>query len=271
MGRLVIRQETQLQILKQSSAWWVYLQPGANGPIPVLFKAAEKYKEQAKTKFMEAPIRAVLLSTLFLTLSHCRQSLSTDANQQKSARDKGWLTQGNEWCYQKWDAENQVLQIDETHAPVPHQELIGLVSKIAELVTHRDVVHRFNATHPITADKEGVSTDWPASPRSGGHLERPGETCQFGSLTDHRHANPQGGPPTRGAGQRSPEASSSVLRFTLHDPAHQSYINAFVQTYLWCFSLLQVPEFQVFGSRVQAWRDVLYSTQAHLVVSRMPA
>ena len=158
MGRLVIRQETQLQILKQSSAWWVYLQPGANGPIPVLFKAAEKYKEQAKTKFMEAPIRAVLLSTLFLTLSHCRQSLSTDANQQKSARDKGWLTQGNEWCYQKWDAENQVLQIDETHAPVPHQELIGLVSKIAELVTHRDVVHRFNATHPITADKEGVST-----------------------------------------------------------------------------------------------------------------
>ena len=143
MGRLVIRQETQLQILKQSSAWWVYLQPGANGPIPVLFKAAEKYKEQAKTKFMEAPIRAVLLSTLFLTLSHCRQSLSTDANQQKSARDKGWLTQGNEWCYQKWDAENQVLQIDETHAPVPHQELIGLVSKIAELVTHRDVVHRF--------------------------------------------------------------------------------------------------------------------------------
>ena len=84
--------------------------PGANAPIPVLFKAAEKYKEQAKAKFMEAPIRAVLLSTLFLTLSHCLQTLSTDANQQESARDKGWLTQGNEWWYQKWDADNQVLQ-----------------------------------------------------------------------------------------------------------------------------------------------------------------
>ena len=158
MGRLVIRQETQLQILKQNSAWWVYLQPGVNGPIPVLFKAAEKYKEQAKVKFMESPIRAVLLGTLFLTLSHCLQTLSTDANQQKSARDKGWLTQGNEWRYQKWDVDNQVLQIDEARAPVPHQELVGLVSKIAELVTHRDVVHRFNATHPITVDKEGVST-----------------------------------------------------------------------------------------------------------------
>ena len=62
-----------------------------------------------------------------------------------------------------------------------------------------------------------------------------------------------------------------MLRLTLHDPAHQSYIKAFVQTYLWCFSLLQVPEFQVFGSRVQAWRDVLYSTQANLVVSRLSA
>ena len=107
---------------------------------------------------MESPIRAVLLGTLFLTLSHCLQTLSTDANQQKSARDKGWLTQGNEWRYQKWDVDNQVLQIDEARAPVPHQELVGLVSKIAELVTHRDVVHRFNATHPITVDKEGVST-----------------------------------------------------------------------------------------------------------------
>ena len=35
-------------------------------------------------------------------------------------------------CYQKWDAENQVLQIDEDKTPIPHQELIGLISKLAE-------------------------------------------------------------------------------------------------------------------------------------------
>eukprot|EP00439_Symbiodinium_sp_Y106_P007859 s6454_g1.t1 len=102
MARLAIRQETQLQILKQNSAWLVYLQPGTNGPIPVLFRAAEQYKELAKVKFMEAPVRAV--------------------------------------------------------TPVPHQELIGLITRLADLVTHRDVIHRFNATHPISADKEGTST-----------------------------------------------------------------------------------------------------------------
>ena len=48
----------------------------------------------------------------------------------------------------------------------------------------------------------------------------------------------------RGAGQRSPEAPSLVLRLALHNPAHQSYIHSFVAIHLWCFSLLQVPEFQ---------------------------
>ena len=92
-----IRQETQLQILQQNSAWLVYLQPGANGPIPVLFKAAEKYKEQAKIKFMKAPVRAVLLSTLFLTLLHCLQALSSDAAQQKVVQSKG--------CIESWHAQ----------------------------------------------------------------------------------------------------------------------------------------------------------------------
>ncbi|CAE7328875.1 unnamed protein product [Symbiodinium sp. CCMP2592] len=120
MGRLIIRQETQLQVLKQNSAWMVYLKPGASGPIPVLFQAAEKYKEQA-------------------------------------AKEKGWMTDEGHWCYQKWDSTNQVLQVDEDRAPVPHQDVVGLSQKMAGLVLAKDVVHRFNATHPISADKEGTA------------------------------------------------------------------------------------------------------------------
>ena len=41
--------------------------------------------------------------------------------------------------------------------------------------------------------------------------------------------------------------------------------------HLWCFGLLQVPEFQAFGCKVQAWRDILYGHQQPLVVSRLPA
>ena len=150
MGKLIIRQETQFQVLKQNSAWQVYLQPGTSGPILVLFKAAEAYKEQAKTKF-------VLLSTLFQTLLHCLQALSTNVAQQKVAQSKGWMTSEGGWCSQKWDSESQSLKVDEARTPVPHQELITLIAKLADLVVVRDVIHRFNATHPISAEKEGTS------------------------------------------------------------------------------------------------------------------
>ena len=52
-----------------------------------------------------------------------------------------------------------------------------------------------------------------------------------------------------------------MLRLALHNPAHQSYIHSFVFVHLWCFSLLPAPEFQVFGCKVQAWRDILYSNR----------
>ena len=157
MGKLIIRQEAQLQILKQNSAWQVFLQPGAAGPIPVLFKAAEAYKEQAKTKFMEAPVRAVLLRTLFQTLLHCLQALSTDTAQQKMVQSLGWMTAEGHWCYQRWDSESQSLKVDEARTPMPHPDLIALIAKLVDLVAVRDVIHRFNAIHPISVEKEGTS------------------------------------------------------------------------------------------------------------------
>ena len=157
MGKLIIRQETQLQVLKQNSAWQVYLQPGTAGPIPVLFKAAEAYKEQAKTKFMEAPVRAVLLRTLFQTLLHCLQALSTNVAQQNMVQSKGWMNADGSWSYQRWDSDSQSLKVDEARTPVPHQELVTLIAKLADLVVVRDVIHRFNAIHPISVDKESTS------------------------------------------------------------------------------------------------------------------
>eukprot|EP00439_Symbiodinium_sp_Y106_P007571 s10048_g1.t1 len=171
MGKLLIRQETQLQILKQNSAW-------------------QAYKEQAKTKFMEAPVRAVLLRTLFQTLLHCLQALGNNVAQQKMVQSKGWMnvdgswsyqrwdsdTQSlkvdeakapvqhqelvvqskgwmnvdGSWSYQRWDSDTQSLKVDEAKAPVQHQELVTLVAKLADLVIARDVIHRFNAIHPIS-------------------------------------------------------------------------------------------------------------------------
>ncbi|CAE7558575.1 acnA, partial [Symbiodinium necroappetens] len=158
MGRLIIRQETQLQILKQNSAWTLYLRPGPSGPVALLYKTAEKYREESKTKFMDTPVRAVLLHTLFQALLGSLQDISSSQEKQKVLQEKGWLNQDGLWNYQRWDGEQQTLVIDEARPPVNHQDLIGKVGQFAEIVLNKDVIHRFNATHSLSMAKTGTST-----------------------------------------------------------------------------------------------------------------
>ncbi|CAE7783692.1 unnamed protein product [Symbiodinium sp. CCMP2592] len=158
MGRLVIRQETQLQVLKQNSAWTLYLKPGQSGGMPILFKAAATYREASKTKFMEAPLRAVLLSTLFQTLLTCLQNLAAQPDQQTQAKTKGWLNNEGKWVYQRWDPENQTLTTDASRAAVTHQEIVNHVTLLVTAVTEKDVIHRFNATNGLPANPEQITT-----------------------------------------------------------------------------------------------------------------
>ncbi|OLP92677.1 LINE-1 retrotransposable element ORF2 protein [Symbiodinium microadriaticum] len=158
MGRLIIRQETQLQILKQNSAWNLYLQPGQAGPVALLCQAAAKYREEAKTRFMEVLVRALLLHTLFQALLKALQSISGDSNEQQILKDKGWLNAEGNWNYQQWDGEQQALKVNEAKPPMGHQDLIGRVGQLTELVLGKDVIHRFNATHTLTPNKTGVAT-----------------------------------------------------------------------------------------------------------------
>ena len=108
-------------------------------------------------------------------------------------------------------------------------------------------------------------------PRGRGNMVWTGEAYQSGSTPACRDASPPGELAQGSIGQRGPETSARVLRLVLHDPSNHSYANAFIVTYLWCHSMLQAPEFQLFGANIQAWRDILYSPPGPLTVLRLPA
>jgi len=157
MGRLLLRQETSIQILKQNSAWDVYLQPGAQGPLPLLFRASETYRAEAKTKRMDCPLRAQLLNTLFQTVLQCIKNIKESPEQLQAVQNRGWITGDGRWVYQRWDPQAQALAVDEGRTPLEHQELVTLLSLMAQAVRQRDVVHRFNATYPITVDQRNTA------------------------------------------------------------------------------------------------------------------
>ena len=157
MARLIIRQETSIQILKQNSAWDVYLQPGQQGPLPMLFRASEEYRKEAKNKRMDCPLRAQLLQTLFQTMLTCITNLKDNAGQTQAAQARGWLTPEGRWVYQLWDQQTQALTVDSSRQPLDFQELLILLSAMAQAVRRKDVVHRFNATHQLAADQRGTA------------------------------------------------------------------------------------------------------------------
>ncbi|CAE7206409.1 unnamed protein product [Symbiodinium microadriaticum] len=157
MGRLLLRQETSIQILKQNSAWDVYLQPGAQGPLPLLFRASETYRAEAKSKRMDCPLRAQLLSTLFQTVLQCIKNIKESPEQLQAVQTRGWITSEGRWVYQRWDPQAQVLAVDEGRTPLEHQELVTLLGLMAQAVSQKDVVHRFNATYPITVDQRNTA------------------------------------------------------------------------------------------------------------------
>ncbi|CAE6970908.1 unnamed protein product [Symbiodinium sp. CCMP2592] len=169
MGRLVIRQETQLQVLKQNSSWTLYLKPGQSGAMPILFKTASTYREASKTKFMEAPLRAVLLSTLFQTLLACLQTMTTQPDQQAQAKTKGWLNAEGKWVYQHWDPENKVLKADDTRTAVTHQEVINHVTLLVTAVTGKDVIStgsmQRTVCRPTRSKSRLFSWKWDCGPR----------------------------------------------------------------------------------------------------------
>ena len=103
------------------------------------------------------PLRAILLSTLFQALLTCLQNISSQPQQQQVVKDKVWMTPEGKWNYQRWHQENQCLQVDDSRAPMDHQEVIKHVGALVQAVQRKDVIHRFNATNGISASTESTT------------------------------------------------------------------------------------------------------------------
>ena len=275
MGRLIIRQETQLQILKQNSAWTLYLKPGVSGPVSLLHQTAEKYREEAKTKFMEVPVRAILLHTVFQALMGSLQGISSSSGEaanpegQRLAQLRGQLelSEVGRGTTSTGDRRGEDIggspRIDRqgrsTLGNRSGQRCHSQVQCDAFFVAGQD-------GNQHIPSRSGVEGSWRGD--SMGHL---GDDLRpFGTPGD-RTSSPSREPPPWRSCQRGPEAYDCLCRLVLHNPSNQCYLNAFAYMYLWCHCRLEAPEYQLFGTKIQAWRDVLYTTQRPLTISRLPS
>ena len=98
LARLALQQETAIKILRQDYSWVLFVQPGNQGPLPLLFAADQKWKE-VQEEGATATLFGCLLQMLHTGLKDVERETPTPF--QTKAEEMKWLKDGH-WCYQKW-------------------------------------------------------------------------------------------------------------------------------------------------------------------------
>ena len=103
LARLALQQETALKILRQDYSWVLFVQPDNQGPLPLLFAAAQKWKKSQEEGATATALRTTLFGCLIQTLHTGLKDIggAVPTPFQTKAEEMKWLKDG---CYQQWGA-----------------------------------------------------------------------------------------------------------------------------------------------------------------------
>ena len=173
LARLALQQETALKILRQDYSWVLFVQPGNQGPLPMLYAAAQKWKKAQEENTTTTTLRTALFGCLIQMLHTELKDIGSEVSAplQKKAEEMKWLKDGL-WSYQKWSPARGSLVADEARAPLPHTRLMEAIMGVLPLLTQPHMIHRFHATNPLTRNMTGVATfQLDISDRTSGHQQ----------------------------------------------------------------------------------------------------
>ena len=261
LARLALQQETSIKVLRQDTTWIIFLQPGPMSSLSLLFQVGQQWKQNQQRKGEP-------------WIGHCEvcSSCACSSTCASSGQHAGASThQGQgEQLAQGWEVA--VLDLE----PIIGSPDCGRTGPTLEprcggnLVQGdpppRDpfMVNRFHAngkrkTQGDEQQSPGFSTgdlqhdSWmPGCVAGSGEAQRPLSTSIDRHPAETRFASTVA---SRGC---SSEALSRIRQLKLLNSNNTCYLNAFVLSWH-AITQTGCTEYAAFGSRSQAWRDVLYS------------
>ena len=155
LARAVLRQETQLQVLKQDTSWVLFLAP--KGPLEMMCKVAAEWKTQVEQKKVSHSLRVTLMSCLFAHLRNTLTKTIAGSDLYKHATAQGWI-QTDKWQFQVWDTQEKCLKVDAHRPAMAHKDLLGSLDLLVKLILQPGMINRFHATKPLTPQPQGQTT-----------------------------------------------------------------------------------------------------------------
>jgi len=154
LTKLVLRQEDSISVLRQNSAFILWLQTPKHpcSVVKQLVAAAGQWKREADkaTAVGRVPLRCVLLQGLVAIL----MDRIAVPEQQAAAQKAGWFT-GQAWVFQEWSPEEQKLRVCENKTPIPHAEMMTKLASLQKSLAEDRIIHRFKSLRPLQEQMQG--------------------------------------------------------------------------------------------------------------------
>ena len=244
LGRLVIQQETSIKVLRQDTSWVIFVQPGPQSSLQLLFKVGQAWKDNQQKGAVNRPIRCVLITCLMEHLLKILEDL------------KGPLLE-------KPQTMMGALVVNQDRAPVPPQQVIQELKEIIPLLSTPYMTHRFHANRAMKEASDKVSafqlevsgrtegphkvwhTLWKHSPIARCFSRKDSTSTRFA--------------PAFPGGRARAEIDQQLVRLRLLNSSSTCYINVTVFAWLHMSQCLACSDRQAYGSKTQPWRDIAQS------------
>ena len=158
LSQLTLRPEYALGKLRQDTAMCLFVKPGPEGLIPILFAASEKWSrtQEENPQLIDSPIRIVLMKAFLIELCNRLTIAAKNEETMQAATAMGWLTESGEWKTLKWDPTLEKLQ-EVPDAPTKTTDrLIADATELRKTIT-ADYLYRFQSIYGLCKDHQ---TSW---------------------------------------------------------------------------------------------------------------
>ncbi|CAE7239424.1 unnamed protein product [Symbiodinium sp. CCMP2456] len=161
LARLALRQEEELQVLKQDHSFMMFMKPGRDSILHYLYQTATLFKKkQAESPTWGVgfqPARQVLALALFRELASRLETMEKDQARIKEVVDMGWATSELTWKFQAWNPQLRILQEDKDRKPLTTVEVKHSLERLYAAVK-TGVVTRFSCTRKLTETMENQAS-----------------------------------------------------------------------------------------------------------------
>ena len=172
LSQIVVKHEYAINNLKQDSTVYLFIKPGAQGLLPILFNTSEKWNrvQREHPEQTEESLRIVLLKAFLLELGQRLRNYKESEEAQAAAKELGWLTEDGRWKAVAWNPTVGALE----EVPKGHtwttDAIVAETVELRKLVT-QDNIYRFQSIKGLTKEPQTawVQLALEVSMRDSGH------------------------------------------------------------------------------------------------------